>query len=72
VSENSAEFKHGQMDTNDDYHTSWLTTQRMDMNSAQVEKTILDDQQTIIQDLSNESELSIRNAKVQFLPQDNI
>jgi hypothetical protein len=50
------------MATNNDYHTSWLSTQSMEKNTAQVEDTIMKKQQTTIQDLSAESELSIRNA----------
>jgi hypothetical protein len=51
------------MDTNNDFRTSWLSTQSKDKNIAQqVENTILKNQQTTIQDLSTESELSIRNA----------
>ena len=56
------------MDTNNDFRTSWLSTQSKDKNIAQqVENTILKNQQTTIQDLSTESELSIRNATAWFL-----
>jgi hypothetical protein len=37
-----------------------------------VEDTILKNHQTTIQDLSTESELSIKNARAWFLPQNNI
>ena len=56
------------MDTNNDFRTSWLSTQSKDKNiGQQVENTILKNQQTTIQDLSTESELSIRNATAWFL-----
>ena len=61
------------MDTNNYYHTIWLSTQSMDKkNTAQVEDTILKNRQTTIQDPSAESEFSIRNARAWFLPQHNI
>jgi hypothetical protein len=57
------EVPSSKMNTNNDYRTIWLSTRSMDKNTAQVEDTILKNHQTTIQDLSTESELSIKNAR---------